>query len=103
AAYRAAHARAEAELAQVWERIEGLTRPEIDRLFAPPQQSTDGKPPRKRTSLPPELGKALRTEPSKRSQQQRNLLKFFGETLEAEVRSIAPEEVKAALKLLDDR
>ena len=103
AAYHAGHARAEAEFAQVWERIEGLIRPEIDRLFAPPEQTKDGKPPKKRTSLPPELGKALRTEPSKRSQHQRDLVKFFAEKLEAEVATIAPEEVKAALKLLDDR
>jgi uncharacterized protein DUF1553/uncharacterized protein DUF1549 len=102
AMYHAGMAKAEAELAQVWERIEGLTRPEIDRLFAPSEKAKDGKPPG-RTPLPPELGKALQTEPSKRSQHQRNLVKFFAAPLEAEIRRIAPEEVKAALKLLDDR
>ncbi|MGP0062725.1 MAG: DUF1549 and DUF1553 domain-containing protein [Isosphaeraceae bacterium] len=101
--YQAAHARAEAELAQVWERIEGLAGPEIDRLFAPPEKPKEGKPPEKRTTLPPELGKALQTEPSKRSEHQRNLVKFFGAPLEAEIRRIAPEEVKGALKVLDDR
>jgi hypothetical protein len=102
AMYHAGMAKAEAELAQVWERIEGLTRPEIDRLFAPSEKAKDGKPPG-RTPLPPELGKALQTEPSKRSQHQRNLVKFFAAPLEAEICRIAPEEVKAALKLLDDR
>jgi hypothetical protein len=101
--YQAAHDRAEAELARVWERIEGLARPEIDRLFGPPEKPKDGKAAGKRTSLPPELGQALKTEPSKRSQHQRDLVAFFAAPLEAEVRSIAPEEVKAALKILDDR
>jgi hypothetical protein len=102
AMYHAGMAKAEAELAQVWERIEGLTRPEIDRLFEPSEKAKDGKLPG-RTPLPPELGKALQTEPSKRSQHQRNLVKFFAAPLEAEIRRIASEEVKAALKLLDDR
>jgi hypothetical protein len=102
-AYQKGMARVEAEVIRVWERIEALVRPEIDQLFAPPKKTPDGKPPRKRTALPPELGKALRTEPSKRSQQQWNLIKFFGAKLEAEVREIAPDEVKAALEPLDDR
>ena len=54
--YQAAHARAEAELAQVWERIEGLAGPEIDRLFAPPEKPKEGKPPEKRTTLAPGAG-----------------------------------------------
>ena len=48
-------------------------------------------------------GNALRTEPSKRSEQQRNLVKYFGAKLESEIRQIAPDEVRAALGPLDDR
>ena len=97
AAYRAGLARSEAELARTWDRIERLIKPEIDWLFAPPEKTTDGKPPRKRTALPPELGQALQTEPSKRTQAHWNLIKYFGVQFEAEVRKIAPDEVKAAL------
>jgi hypothetical protein len=103
AAYQAGISRSDAEINRVWERIEALIKPEIDRLFAPPGKAQNGMPPWKRTSLPPELGKTLQTEPSKRSQSQRNLVKFFAAKLEAEVRGIAPEEVQAALKPLDDR
>ncbi len=103
AAYHEGISRVDAEINRVWDRIEALVKPEIGRLFAPPEKTPRGKSPRKRTSLPQELGKALQTEPSKRSQSQRNLVKFFAAKLEAEARGIAPDEVKAALKPLDDR
>ncbi len=103
AAFHAGLARSEAELARTWDRIERLIKPEIDRLFGPAEKTTDGEPPKKRTSLPPELGQAFRTEPSKRTQAHWNLIKYFGVQFEAEVRKIAPDEVKAALTPLYDR
>ena len=102
AAYQARSARADAEFAATWGRIEGLVKPEIDRLLAPAETSKDGKPPAKRTSLPPIAVAAFRTEPSKRTPAQRNLVKEFAEKLAAEVREIAPAEVKAALRPLED-
>jgi len=99
AAYHAGIAKADAEFARVWERIEGLIRPELDQLFAP----TDGKPGKKRTSLPGEAVKAFRIESRKRSRDQFDIVRQFAETLEAEARAIAPAEVMAALKPLDDR
>jgi Protein of unknown function (DUF1553)/Protein of unknown function (DUF1549) len=98
AAYHAGIAKADAEFARVWERIAGLVRPELDQLFAP----KDGKPGKKRTSLPGEAVKAFRTEPGKRSRDQRDIVRQFAEKLEAEARAIAPAEVVAALKPLDD-
>ena len=103
AAYQASLARWETELSGAWARIEGLIRPEIDRLLAPIEPSKDGKPAGKTISLPPEAIKALQTETSKRTPAQRDLIWYFAEPLEAAVRSIAPDEVKAALKPLDDR
>ena len=67
------------------------------------RSSKDGKSNGKRTSLPPEAVKAFQTEPAKRTPAQRELVRQFAEQLESAVRAIAPDEVKAALKLLDDR
>jgi len=103
AAYNEVSARADAEVARIWERIFALTRPEIGRLLAPVEKSKDGKPGLKRTALPVEAIKAFQTESSQRSQAQRNLVMYFALKLEAEVRQIAPPEVKAALKPLDER
>ena len=99
AAYHVGIARADAEFVQVWERIERVIRAEIDQLFAP----KDGQSTKKRTSLPREAVKAFRTEPGNRSPDQWALVKRFAETLEAEARAIAPAEVLAALKPLDDQ
>ena len=104
AAYRRGLARADAEVARIWERIEALTRPEIGRLLASVEKSKDGKPGPKRTALPAEAIKAFQTRavaadagPARpgdgilpRSSRRRS-------------RQIAPPEVKAALKPLDER
>jgi hypothetical protein len=103
AAYEADTARADAEVARVWERIEALARPEIARLLAPGEAPKDGKPAGKRTALPADAIKAFQTEPARRSPGDRTLVKTFAAQLEAEVRQIAPAEVQAALKPLDER
>jgi Protein of unknown function (DUF1553)/Protein of unknown function (DUF1549) len=103
AAYRGRLARWEAELSQAWARIEGLVRPEIDRLLGPVEPSKDGKLAGKRISLPPEAIKALQIDALKRTPPERNLVWYFADQLETAVRSIAPDEVKAALKPLDER
>ncbi|HZW34672.1 MAG TPA: DUF1553 domain-containing protein [Isosphaeraceae bacterium] len=103
AAYHAGLARADAEFTRIWERIEALIRPELDRLLAPRERSKNGQAPRKRTSLPPAVVKALQTPSSKRSPAQWTLVKDSAAQIVAEARAIAPEEVKAALRPLDDR
>jgi hypothetical protein len=103
AVYHAALEKADALINPIWDRIEALTRPEIARLFAPAEKSKDRKPALKRTTLPVEAIHAFQTESSKRSASQRNLVKFYAGKLEEEIRGIAPPEVKAALKPLDDR
>ena len=103
AAYQAKLDRSDAELAQMWARIEGLIKPEIDQLLAPVESKKGGKPGARGISLPPEAITAIQTEASKRTRAQRNLLWHFGEQLETAARAIAPGEVKAALKPLGDR
>ena len=100
AAYHASLARTDAEFAAAWERIEGLIKPEIDRLLAPPETSKDGKPPRKRTSLAADRGRqAFRTEPSKRTPAHaRSGQALRRASSRPRSREIAPDEVKAALK-----
>ena len=103
AAYHAALARSDAALLDAWARIEGLIKPEIDRLLAPVGKSKDDVPAGKRISLPPEAIKAYQTASSERTPAQRNLVLYFCGKVEVAAKGIAPEEVKAALKPLDDR
>ena len=103
AAYREGKARVDADFARVWARVEALAKPEIEQLLAPGEKPKDGKPRPKRVAMPKEAFAAFRTEGSKRSQLQRDLVRKFAEKLEEEVRKIAPDEVKAALKPLDER
>jgi hypothetical protein len=103
ATYHARRARSDAEIAQGWQRIEGLIRPEIDRLLDPALSSKENKAKIKRDSLPPEALKAFQAAPSQRTPAQRALVLLFAEKLEAAVRAIAPQEVRAALKPLDER
>jgi hypothetical protein len=100
-AYHARAAKADAEFAETWGRVEGLARVEIERLFAPAGATKDGKQPVKRTSLPPVAVAAVRTEPPRRTPAQRELVKEFAEKLAAEVRDIAPAEVREALRPLE--
>jgi hypothetical protein len=103
AGYNEITARADAEFFRVWERIEALARPEIEGLFAPVVAPNATKPGQRRTALPVEAIKAFQTKPSKRSPVQVNLVKSLAMKLEAEARELAPPEVKAALKPLEDR
>ena len=101
AAYHAETARANTRFDQGWERIEGLARPEIVRLLVQSRPSNDAKLAGK-ISLPPDAVKSFQTDRAKRTPAQRELVREFAERLEAAVRSIAPDEVKAALKPLED-
>ena len=104
AAYHAGIERADAGFDQVWERIEGLARPEIDRLLGPAGNLEEtASRPASALSLPPTRSRRFR--PRRRSVR-RPSASWCGSlpsTLEAAVRAIAPDEVKAALKPLDDR
>ena len=53
--------------------------------------------------MPPDAVKAFQTEPAKRTPAQRELVRQFAGPLETEVRAIAPDVVKSALKPLVDR
>ena len=100
-AYHTRAARADAEFAETWGRIEGLVKIEIERLVAPAGGPKGGKQPAKRTSLPPLVVAAFRAESSKRTLAQRELVKEFADKLAAEVREIAPAEVREALRPLE--
>ncbi len=103
AAYHAAVATSDNALLDSWARIEGLLKPEIDKLVARVGNSKDVAPAVKQVSLPPEAIKAYQTAPSQRTPAQRNLVLYFGAKVEAAAKVVAPDEVKAALKPLDDR
>ena len=101
AAYSERAAKANAQFAETWGRIEGLVNVEIDRLVAPAPRPKDGKQPVKRTSLPPLAVAAFRTASSKRTLAQRELVREFAEKLAEEAREIAPPEVREALRPLE--
>ncbi len=103
AAYHASLARADVEFTATWGRIEALIKTEIDQLLAPAETPKDGKPRRKPTTLPVIAANAFRTPPSKRTPAERDLVKLHAEKLEAEARELAPEEVKAALRPLEEK
>ena len=103
AAYCAGVERANAAFDEVWARVEGLVRPEIAGLVGPTGTPKEGKSKGKQLALPAEAVKAIQTEAAKRTAPQRELVRQFAGSLEAAVRAIAPDEVKAALKPLDDR
>jgi Protein of unknown function (DUF1553)/Protein of unknown function (DUF1549) len=103
AAYHAGIAKADAGVDEVWARIEGLAKPEIDQLLGSAKAVTKTKPASKTTPLPPDAIKAFQTEPAKRTPAQRELVRQFAGALETAVRAIAPDEVKSSLKPLVDR
>jgi hypothetical protein len=103
AAYQSALATFNTELTQAWDRVESLIKPEINRLLAPAAPAQEAKPAGKPLMLSPEAVKALRTEPARRTASERNLVWFFAAQIEDSARAIAPAEVKAALKPLDER
>ncbi len=101
--YRAATAKSDAEFASVWERIEGLLSPELSALFAPPQKPKDGRPAPPRTSLTPRETAAFRRAAPTRTAAERDIVRLSAQKLEDEARALAPAEVRAALKPLDER
>jgi Protein of unknown function (DUF1553)/Protein of unknown function (DUF1549) len=103
AVYKSSLARTEAEFAATWARIEALIKPEIDRLLAPDDSAKDGKAPRKRTSLPPLAVATFRLAAADRKAAHRIVVKQFATKLVSEAREIAPPEVAAALRHLEDR
>ncbi len=103
AAYHASLSKHEADFAATWARIEALIKPEMERLFSPVENSKDVKTAAKRTSLPPLAIAALRAAPARRTPAQELLVKEFAAKLLAEVRELAPEEVIAALRPLEER
>ncbi len=103
AAYEKSLARNQADFAAIWPRIEALIKPEIDELLSPAQHSKDGKPPRKRTSLPPIAVATFRLPSAERTAAHRTVVKHFAAKVLAEARELAPPEVQAALRPLDER
>ena len=98
AAYDASLARTDAEFAATWARIEGLIKPEIDRLLAPPKRSK-----RRQGPAQADVAAAARrrtrsalaaAEPNAGSSRARQA---FAAKLVAEARELAPDEVAAAL------
>jgi Protein of unknown function (DUF1553)/Protein of unknown function (DUF1549) len=103
AAYRAGNERADAAFDEVWARVEGLVRPELAQVLGMPGTAKDGKSKVRPFALPSDAASAFQTEVMKRTPAQRELVRQFAGSLEAAVRAIVPDEVKAALKPLDDR
>ena len=92
-----------AQTDKVWERIEGLIRPEIDRLLTGKAVSRSGKPVAKPAFTSEDVIKAFRADPSHRTPPQREVVRQLAGQIEEAVREIAPDEVRAALKPLDER
>jgi hypothetical protein len=102
-AYQAAAARANADFMQLWGRIEGLLRPELDRLLAPPEKSKNGKPAKAMSSLSPHVVASLKLEPAKRMEGHWTLVRTSARKIVEEACKLAAAEVKAAVKPLDER
>jgi len=103
AKYRGERARRDADFARVWARVESLARPEFEQILASLEKPKDGKPRTKLVDIPRQAFLAFRTEGSKRSQVQRDLVRQFADEVEAAIEKLAPDEVKAALKPLHAR
>jgi Protein of unknown function (DUF1553)/Protein of unknown function (DUF1549) len=103
AAYRAGIAAANAEFVQVWERIEGLIKPQIHELFPLMEKSKEGKNGKKLTALLLVAARVFRTESGKRTPDEWDLVRSFSDRVVADARSIAPAGVVAALKPLESR
>ena len=86
-----------------WARIEGLVRPEIERLLGPGGTTKLTASRKARLRCRPRRSRRFR--PSGRNVRRPSVNWFVNlpAPLEAAVRAIAPDEVKAALKPLDDR
>ncbi len=104
AAYHAAMARAERRyLTRCGQRIEGLARPEIDRVLGP-DGNLEGRQDKTEAAFAAGgCGQGVSDRGIEAYAAQRELVRRYAERLEAAVREIAPDEVKAALKPLDDR
>ena len=96
-------AKQETDFAAIWPRIEGLIKPEIDRLLAPERDAKNAKTKKKPTAIEQAIVKALQTSAERRTPAQRALVKNVATKLTAEAREIAPPEVKAALRPLEER
>jgi hypothetical protein len=103
AAYHESLARTDADFAATWARVEALIKPEIDRLLASDKNVQDGKAAQKRTSLPPIAVATFRLAAASRTPAHRVIVREFAAKLAAEAREIAPPEVAAALRPLEDR
>ena len=103
AAFQASLAKHDADFEAIWSRIEPLIKPAIDELLSPAQKSKDAKPPRKRTALPPLAIATFRLSAANRKPAHRTVVKHFAAQLLAEARELAPPEVTAALRPLQER
>ena len=103
AAYHASLARTDADFSATWARVEALVKPEIDRLLAGGQNAANGKAANKRTALPPIAVATFRLAAAERKPAHREVVRQFATTLAAEAREIAPREVAAALRPLEER
>jgi hypothetical protein len=96
AAFRERTAKVNTAFDDVWARIQGLARPELERLLA-------GQAKGERLSLTPEVVKAFQTEPAKRTPAQLVLVHRSAQPIVTVARAIAPDEVKLALDPLMKR
>jgi hypothetical protein len=103
AAYHASLARTDADFTATWARVEALIKPEIDRLLSPPENAKNGNPAAKRTLLPPLAVATFRLAAASRNPAHRVIVRQYAATLAAEAREIAPLEVTAALRPLEER
>ncbi len=103
ATYRARLAQSDTQFAAIWARIEGLIRPEIDRVLAERESPRDGKGAAPLTAWARAIVAAVRTAASRRTEAQWVLVRGVARQIAAEASALAPEEVKAALKPLDAR
>ena len=81
AAYHASLAKHDADFEAIWSRIEPLIKPEIDEFLSPAQNSKDGKPTRKHTSLPPLAIATFRLSAANRKPAHRTVVKHFAAQL----------------------
>jgi hypothetical protein len=103
ATYRARLAQADTEFASTWARIEGLIKPEIDRVLAARENPKDRKAAAPLSAWARASVAAFRTAASKRTEAQWVIVRRLARQLVAEASALAPKEVKAALEPLDGR
>jgi hypothetical protein len=103
AAYQAALAKPQAEIAALDKKIQTLKDSIRERVLKSSQDTSERKSATKRFSLPANVAAAFRTDPAKRTQEQKGLTKRFSQQLEKEIDQAPTPQEKVQRKHWEDQ